>query len=55
MAMICCPICDHIFKASDDKPYRCPLCNWDGKWKPETAPEDEITKEIDHPALRGCH
>jgi len=51
-----CPICNLIYKTSDEVvAYPCKRCGWKGKWKQEIAPEDEITKEIEHPALRGCH
>jgi predicted nucleic acid-binding Zn-ribbon protein len=51
-----CPICNLIYKTSDEV-VACPCkrCGWKGRWKQETAPEDETTKEIEHPALRGCH
>ena len=52
---ISCPECRHVYKVPDSDVEHCPLCGWDGRWKQETAPEDEITKEIEHPALRGCH
>ena len=55
MAMVACPECGHIFRAPNHGPFYCELCSWDGRWKQETAPEDEVTKEIEHPALRGCH
>ena len=53
--MIACPECNNIYKVPDSGPEYCPVCCWDGRWRQETAPEDEITKEIEHPALRGCH
>jgi hypothetical protein len=51
-----CPFCNHIFKTPNDGgPYYCELCGADPKWKQETDPGDEQTREIDFPALRGCH
>jgi hypothetical protein len=55
MAMIACPECQHIYKAPDSGPYYCPICGWDGRWKQQPDPGDEQTREIEFPALRGCH
>jgi len=52
---ISCPECQHIYKVPDSGVEYCPLCDWKGRWKQETAPEDEITREIEHLALRSGH
>jgi hypothetical protein len=56
MAQVQCPVCNTIYKTPNEGgPYYCNNCNWNGKWKQEVAPEDEVTKEIEHLSLRGCH
>ena len=51
-----CPICNIVYQTPNDLwDHPCPRCGWDGKWKQEVAPEDEITREIEHLSLRGCH
>ena len=52
---ICCPECRHVYKVPDSGVEYCPLCGWKGRWKQETAQEDEITREIEHLALRSGH
>jgi len=51
-----CPNCNLVYTTSNEVvAHPCKNCGWNGKWKQEVASEDEITKEIEHPALRGCH
>ena len=50
-----CPVCNIIYQTPDDRVPVCKNCGWNGKWKQEIAPEDEITREIEHLSLRGCH
>ena len=50
-----CPLCNVIYQTPNEEVVHPCKCGWKGRWKQETAPEDEITREIEHLSLRGCH
>ena len=50
-----CPLCNVIYQTPNEEAAHPCKCGWKGKWKQEVAPEDEVTREIEHLSLRGCH